>query len=99
MTTTPAAPDGDATPPLKHSPPEFAGVPSAMEATMCHVLDPKAITSYKEYQAALHELDELSISDPDTPAGRRFGELVSLIDAYELSREPTLIREASRAPA
>jgi hypothetical protein len=65
---------------------------------MCHVLDPKAITTYKEYQAALGELDELMLSDPDTPAGRRFGELVALIDAYELSREPTLIRASSRAP-
>ena len=65
---------------------------------MCHVLDPKAITTYKEYQAALNELDELMLSDPDTPAGRRFGELVALIDAYELSREPTLIRPATRAP-
>jgi len=63
---------------------------------MCHVLDPKAITTYKEYQAALGELDELMLSDPDTPAGRRFGELVALIDAYELSREPTLIRAPSR---
>ena len=66
---------------------------------MCHVLDLKAITTYREYQAALHELDELMLSDPDTPAGRRFGELVSLIDAYELSREPTVLRPASRIAA
>ncbi|HET9341197.1 MAG TPA: hypothetical protein VFQ55_19495 [Casimicrobiaceae bacterium] len=63
---------------------------------MCHVLDPKAITTYREYQAALRELDELMLSDPDTPAGRRFGELVALIDAYELSREPTVIRSSSQ---
>ena len=63
---------------------------------MCHVLDPKAITTYKEYLAALSELDELMLADPDTPSGRRFGELVALIDAYELSREPTLIRAPSR---
>ena len=62
---------------------------------MCHVLDPKAITTYREYQAALHELDELMLADPDTPAGRRFGELVALLDAYELSREPTVIRTMS----
>lgn len=62
---------------------------------MCHVLDPKAITTYREYQAALHELDELMLADPDTPAGRRFVELVALIDAYELSLEPTVVRTAS----
>ena len=62
---------------------------------MCHVLDPKAITTYREYQAALRELDELMLADPDTPAGRRFGELVALIDAYELSTEPTVIRTGS----
>jgi len=95
-----AAPDGDATPPLKHPHPEFAGVPSEAEApAMCHVLDPKAITTYKEYQAALSELDELMLADPDTPSGRRFGELVALIDAYELSREPTMIRVAAPARA
>ncbi|MEO8485948.1 MAG: hypothetical protein ABI585_06365 [Betaproteobacteria bacterium] len=66
---------------------------------MRHVLDPQAITTFTEYQAAMHELDELMLSDPDTPAGRRFGELVSLIDAWELSREPTMIREMSRATA
>jgi voltage-gated potassium channel len=38
------------------------------------------------------------IFEADTPAGRRFGELVALIDAYELSREPTLFRPATRAP-
>ena len=39
------------------------------------------------------------LSDPDTPAGRRFGELVSLIDAYELSREPTVVRTEGRVAA
>jgi hypothetical protein len=39
------------------------------------------------------------LADPDTPSGRRFGELVALIDAYELSREPTMIRVAGQARA
>ena len=55
---------------------------------MCHVLDPKAITTYKEYQAALGELDELMLADPDTPAGRRFDELVALIEDYEARHWP-----------
>ena len=66
---------------------------------MCHVLDPKTITTYREYSAALAELDSLMLSDPDTPAGHRFEELVALIDAYELSREPTVIHSAQAAHA
>ena len=66
---------------------------------MCHLLDPKAIRNEKEHIAALKELDDLMLSDPDTPAGRRFEELVTLIDAYELSREPTILRPVARATA
>jgi antitoxin component HigA of HigAB toxin-antitoxin module len=58
---------------------------------MSHVLDPKAITTYREYLSALDELDHLMLCDPDTPAGQRFDELCALIDAYELSHEPTAV--------
>ncbi len=51
----------------------------------------KPLATYAEYQAALAELDELMLSDPDTPAGQRFGDLVALIDAYELAREPKIV--------
>lgn len=65
---------------------------------MAHLLDPKAITSYREYLSALTELDALMLCDPGTPAGRRFDELVALIDAYELSLEAaSAAREASVA--
>lgn len=40
-----------------------------------------------EYLAALDELDALMLVDPDSPAGRRFDELVAQIDAWELERE------------
>ncbi|CAG0956394.1 hypothetical protein BURK1_00475 [Burkholderiales bacterium] len=66
---------------------------------MCHALDPKSITTYREYITALNELDELMLCDPDTPAGQRFDELVALIDAYEQSREPTVVREANTEAA
>lgn len=59
---------------------------------MAHLLDPKAITNYREYLSALTELDAVMLCDPDTPAGQRFEELVALIDAYELSLEPTVVR-------
>ena len=55
---------------------------------MPHPLDPKAITSRREYLSALDELDALMLCDPDTPAGRRFDELDALIDAYELANVP-----------
>lgn len=64
---------------------------------MAHLLDPKAITHYREYLSALTELDALMLCDPGTPAGRRFDELVALIDAYELSLEAAAARQASLA--
>jgi hypothetical protein len=56
---------------------------------MCHVLDPKAITTYKEYQAALGELDELMLADP-TP--RR--DAVSA--SWSRSSTPTSFRASPR---
>jgi antitoxin component HigA of HigAB toxin-antitoxin module len=50
---------------------------------MPHLLDPQRLDSEAAYQAALDELEELMVTDPDTPAGRRFDELVELIDEYE----------------
>jgi len=52
---------------------------------MPHALDPGTITTPREYLSALQELDALMLCDPDTPSGRRFDELVALIDAYELA--------------
>ncbi|MFO1283524.1 MAG: hypothetical protein U1F51_13895 [Burkholderiales bacterium] len=45
------------------------------------------IQSDADYAAALDELDRLMLVDPDSPDGRRFDELVALIDAWELARE------------
>ena len=50
---------------------------------MPHVLDPQHLDSEAAYLAALDELEQLMATDPDTPAGRRFDELVDLIDDYE----------------
>lgn len=54
---------------------------------MPHVLDPQHLDSEAAYLAALDELEELMATDPDTPAGRRFDELVALIEEYEVRRE------------
>ena len=50
---------------------------------MPHLLDPQRLDSEAAYLAALDELEELMATDPDTPAGRRFDELVELIEEYE----------------
>jgi HTH-type transcriptional regulator/antitoxin HigA len=54
---------------------------------MPHLLDPKALADEAAYAAALDELDDLMLADADTPAGRRFDELVLLIEEYEARRD------------
>ena len=57
---------------------------------MGHPHDTRTITTEREYVAALDELDELMLCDPDTPAARRFDELVALIDAWELTHDAAI---------
>jgi hypothetical protein len=45
--------------------------------------DPFALRDDRDYAAALDELDDLALSEPGTPPGRRFDELVLLIEEYE----------------
>lgn len=52
---------------------------------MAHPLDPGTISTERDYVAALDELDDLMLCDPDTPAGRR-------IDAWELAHDAALAR-------
>jgi HTH-type transcriptional regulator/antitoxin HigA len=54
---------------------------------MPHLLDPRVLRDEAAYAAALDELDDLMLADPDTPAGRRFDELVALIEEYEARRD------------
>ena len=56
---------------------------------MPHVLDPPHLDNQAAYLAARDELEELMATDPDTPAGRRFDELVALIEDYEARQEAT----------
>jgi antitoxin component HigA of HigAB toxin-antitoxin module len=58
------------------------------ETGMSHVLDPSRLAADTDYLAALDELEELMLADPDTPAGRRFDELVALIEDYEARHWP-----------
>jgi hypothetical protein len=60
--------------------------------SMAHVLDPRELQSEAAYLAALDELDYLLSTDPDTPAGFRFDELVTLIEAWEARHhEPSIV--------
>ena len=55
---------------------------------MPHLLDPDHIANDRAYSAALAELEELMLCDPDTPAGRRFDELIGLIEDFEARHWP-----------
>ena len=55
---------------------------------MAHLLDPRELRCRADYLAALDELDALLASDPDTPAGHRFDELVALVEAWEARHDP-----------
>jgi len=54
---------------------------------MTHLLDPSQIRDDTQYCAALDELEDLMLADPGTPGGRRFDELVRLIEDYEVRRD------------
>ena len=56
---------------------------------MAHLLDPPSLRTQAEYLAALDELDALLAADPGTPAGARFDELTTLIEAWESRVHPT----------
>jgi antitoxin component HigA of HigAB toxin-antitoxin module len=68
---------------------------------MAHLLDPSRLASEVAYGAALDELEALMLSDPDTPAGRRFDELVALIEDYEARHWPAEVPRMpdARSPA
>jgi HTH-type transcriptional regulator/antitoxin HigA len=54
---------------------------------MSHLFDPPSLLDESAYAAALDELEDLMLADPGTPAGRRFDELVALIEEYEARRD------------
>ena len=54
---------------------------------MSHLFDPPCLRDEAAYVAALDELEDLMLADPDTPAGCRFDELVVLIEEYEARRD------------
>jgi hypothetical protein len=63
------------------------------EEQMGHCMDPSRLRDYSQYEAALRELEDLMLSDPDTPAGRRFDELIALVEEFD--SRPALGGDAS----
>lgn len=46
-------------------------------------LRPSRLRDQAEYHAALRELEELFLCDPNSPAGHRFDQLVAMIDEFD----------------
>ena len=59
---------------------------------MSHLLDPNRLDGETAYVAALDELEDLMLANPGTPGGRRFDELVILIEEYEAQRNGYVLR-------
>lgn len=66
---------------------------------MSHLFDPSCLCDDAAYAAALDELEELMLADPGTPGGRRFDELVVLIEEYEARRDGYDLARMKRALA
>ena len=66
---------------------------------MSHCLDPILLRDYADYEAALNELEELFLSDPDTPAGRRFDELIALVEEFDRRSDAEHMLPYGRAAA
>ena len=66
---------------------------------MKHLLDPTTLHNDSEYALAIHELEELLLADPDTPAGQRFDELVALIEEFDARRGGYVFADFRRAAA
>ncbi len=66
---------------------------------MSHLFDPPCLADEAAYVAALDELEDLMLADPGTPGGRRFDELVVLIEEYEARRDGYDLARMKRALA
>jgi HTH-type transcriptional regulator/antitoxin HigA len=66
---------------------------------MSHVLDPKTLHDDVQYAAAIHELEQLLLADPESSEGRRFDELIALIEEFDARREGRNFVYADRAAA
>jgi HTH-type transcriptional regulator/antitoxin HigA len=66
---------------------------------MSHLFDPEALHDDVEYAAAIDELEQLLLADPDTPAGRRFDELIALIEEFDARRGGYELWQAKRVAA
>ena len=66
---------------------------------MTHLLDPPCLADDAAYAAALDELEDLMLTDPDTAGAQRFEELTVLIEEYEARRDGYDLARMKRALA
>ncbi|MDX1537292.1 transcriptional regulator [Arsukibacterium sp.] len=51
-------------------------------------MDIRPIRNDADYKAALHEVEQLMLAQPDTPDGEKLDVMVTLIEAYEAKHFP-----------
>ncbi|MDX1678781.1 transcriptional regulator [Arsukibacterium sp.] len=51
-------------------------------------MDIRPIRNDADYRAALHEVEQLMLAQPDTPDGEKLDVMVTLIEAYEAKHFP-----------
>lgn len=52
------------------------------------MMDIRPIRNDADYKAALHEVEQLMLAQPDTPDGEKLDVMVTLIEAYEAKHFP-----------
>lgn len=52
------------------------------------MMDIRPIRNDADYRAALHEVEQLMLAQPDTPDGEKLDVMVTLIEAYEAKHFP-----------
>jgi HTH-type transcriptional regulator/antitoxin HigA len=52
------------------------------------MMEIRPIKSDSDYRAALSEIEQLMVAEPDTPEGERLDVLVTLVEAYEAKHFP-----------
>ncbi|NRQ41802.1 transcriptional regulator [Rheinheimera sp. YQF-2] len=60
-------------------------------------MDIKPIKNEADYRAALQEIEQLMLAQPDTPEGEKLDVMVTLIEAYEAKHFPMDLPDAVEA--
>ena len=61
------------------------------------MMDIRPIRNDADYRAALHEVEQLMLAQPDTPDGEKLDVMVTLIEAYEAKHFPMELPDPGEA--